>query len=265
MPARTYPWEQYADVVDLLVDQLGATVALTGDMHERELVDRICGRICLEHRQSVLPLAGELEFGAFCALIEAADLTVTNNTGPMHISAAVKTPVIALFALTNPPEQWHPWQVPHRLLFHEVPCRLCYSRVCPYGQECLRMVSPTQVLQAALELLEDDGGLLEQEVGGERPRVWVRPQVERDAATEIGDWSSAIEPTQSPISHLQSPPESFVGDWKLGRGWKIGVQPDSEEAGWRLGAGWHLGSESSASGSKPATSWRCGWTTSATA
>jgi ADP-heptose:LPS heptosyltransferase len=96
-----------------------------------------------------------MPFGVFCALIEAADLTVTNNTGPMHVSAALKTPVVALFALTNPPEQWGPWRVPHRQLFHDVPCRLCYSRICPYQHECLTLVSPDMVAQAAGDLLSE--------------------------------------------------------------------------------------------------------------
>jgi hypothetical protein len=75
----------------------------------------------------------------------------------MHISAAVKTPVIALFALTNPPEQWGPWQVLHRQMYHDVPCRICYSRVCPYQHECLRLVSPHMVIEAAAELLAECG------------------------------------------------------------------------------------------------------------
>ena len=153
MPARTYPWQQYVAVVDLLVSELGATVALTGSAAERELVARIVDRLQPASRQAVHPVAGDLPFADFCALIEAADLTVTNNTGPMHLAAAVATPVIALFALTNPPEQWKPWRVPHRLLNHDVPCRLCYSRVCPVGHQCLRLVSPELVLGAARELL----------------------------------------------------------------------------------------------------------------
>ena len=76
----------------------------------------------------------------------------------MHIAAATQTPVVALFALTNPPEQWGPWHVAHRQLYHEVACRLCYSRVCPYGHECLRLVTPTQVLDAAQSLLDLTAG-----------------------------------------------------------------------------------------------------------
>ena len=155
MPARTYPWEMYVEVIDLLVTQLGATIFLSGAGDERELVERILSQVQEHSRRAVYPLAGELSFPAFCALIEAADLTITNNTGPMHISAAVKTPVAALFALTNPPEQWGPWHVDHRLLNHDVPCRICYSRVCPYQQECLSLVYPSTVFKAVVELLQE--------------------------------------------------------------------------------------------------------------
>ncbi len=155
MPARTYPWDLYAEIVEGLVGELGARVLLTGAVDERELAERIRKRLSPPSRAATVSLAGRLPFGDLCALIEAADLTITNNTGPMHIAAAVKTPVIALFALTNPPEQWGPWQVPHRVLYHDVPCRICYSRVCPYGHECLRLVTPRQVVTAASELLAE--------------------------------------------------------------------------------------------------------------
>src|SRR5579875_1243628 len=149
MPARTYPWAMYAQVVDLIVEQLGAIVALTGADDETALVEQVLDQLRQETRRSTVAFAGKLSFPEFCALIEAADLTITNNTGPMHISAALKTPVVALFALTNPPEQWGPWRVAHRQLYHDVPCRICYSRVCPYGHECLRLVTPQQVVEAA--------------------------------------------------------------------------------------------------------------------
>jgi len=152
MPARTYPWEKYADVADELIEHLGVTVVLTGAEAERELVERVQARMA---RQAVA-VAGDLSFPAFCGLIETADLTITNNTGPMHISAALKTPVIALFALTNPPEQWGPWNVRHRQLYHDVPCRICYQRSCPYGHECLRLITPSMVVDAAAEMLADE-------------------------------------------------------------------------------------------------------------
>jgi len=153
MPARTYPWDMYARVIDLLVECLDATIVVTGARDERTLVEQVLGKVQEHNRKAIFACAGILPFPEFCAMIEAADLVITNNTGPMHISAAVKTPVVALFALTNPPEQWGPWQVPHRQLYHDVSCRICYNRICPYNHECLRLVTPEMVADAATELL----------------------------------------------------------------------------------------------------------------
>lgn len=155
MPARTYPWEGYAAIADGFVANLGATIVLTGDTGERELLEQIAGRLAPATRRATSICAGALPFPAFCALTAAVDLLVTNNTGPMHVAAAVQTPVVALFALTNPPEQWGPWRVPHRLLYHDVACRLCYSRACPHNHECLRLVTPAMAVAAAAELLAE--------------------------------------------------------------------------------------------------------------
>lgn len=68
------------------------------------------------------------------------------------MAAALGTPVVDLYALTNP--QHTPWQVPSRVLSHDVPCRWCYSSVCRTGHHlCLRGVAPAEVVAAALDLL----------------------------------------------------------------------------------------------------------------
>jgi ADP-heptose:LPS heptosyltransferase len=92
-------------------------------------------------------LAGALGLEQLAALIERADALLVNNTGPAHIAAAVGTPVIVLYALTNP--QHTPWEVPARILSYDVPCKYCYKSVCPEGHHrCLRMISPEQVADA---------------------------------------------------------------------------------------------------------------------
>jgi ADP-heptose:LPS heptosyltransferase len=121
---------------------------VTGDAGEREIVETVCS-LAGSGAVAPGPLASVAELAA---LIEAAPLLVTNNTGPAHIAAAVGTPVVDLYALTNP--QHTPWQVPHRVLSYDVPCRNCFKSVCPHGHnDCLRRITPEQVASAALELL----------------------------------------------------------------------------------------------------------------
>ncbi|MBI2953859.1 MAG: glycosyltransferase family 9 protein [Chloroflexi bacterium] len=156
--ARTYPWRSYVGVADLLVERLGCQVVFTGSPDERPLINTIRSWM----KQDAISLAGETDLKCLAALIKAADIVVTNNTGPAHVAAAMKTPVVVLFALTNPPWQWGPWMVRHRLLNKPVPCSYCYNRTCPTGHECLALVTPDEVVAAARELLDESAGLREE-------------------------------------------------------------------------------------------------------
>jgi lipopolysaccharide heptosyltransferase II len=148
-PSRRYPAERFAAALDLLSEQTGAEIVLTGDAVETELVSAIRAAV----RGRAHSLAGRLDLDELGALLSQADVMISNNTGPAHIAAAVGTPVVDLYALTNP--QHTPWRVQHRVLYHDVPCRYCYKSVCPAGHhECLRAVEPAAVAAAAVELLE---------------------------------------------------------------------------------------------------------------
>jgi lipopolysaccharide heptosyltransferase II len=145
--SRCYPPELYAAAARALVRDWGWQVVFTGSAGEAPLVDAI--RAAME--APARSLAGCLDLAELAALFAEAPLIVTNNTGPMHVAAAVGTPVVALYALTNP--QHTPWDVASRVLSHDVPCRNCYKSVCPEGHHaCLRAVRPEAVVAAALEL-----------------------------------------------------------------------------------------------------------------
>jgi len=147
--SRRYPPESFARAVDLLVERTGCTALFTGDAGEAALVSGVRSMMSQPSRS----LVGQLDLGELGALVAEADLVVSNNTGPAHIAAALGTPVVDLYALTNP--QHTPWQVESRVLYHDVPCRNCYKSVCPAGHhDCLRRVEPERVADAARELLE---------------------------------------------------------------------------------------------------------------
>ncbi len=148
-PSRRYGPARYASVISRLA-ACGLPIVLTGGPNEIPLVRGILAQCTA--RGHVLDLAGKLGLGELACLIEDAGLLISNNTGPVHIAAAVQTPVVDLYALTN--LQHTPWRVPHRLLYHDVPCRNCYRSVCPQGTNaCLEGVEPEAVVAAALELI----------------------------------------------------------------------------------------------------------------
>ena len=148
-PSRRYPPELFADVADGLHDE-GFQVVFTGVDSEIELIQRIQSAM----RAPSVSFAGRLTLGQLGAVLTRAPLLIANNTGPVHIAAAVGTPVVDLYALTNP--QHTPWGVPNRVLFRDVPCKYCYKSDCPEGHHrCLTGVSPKSVVRAALELLHN--------------------------------------------------------------------------------------------------------------
>jgi lipopolysaccharide heptosyltransferase II len=149
-PSRRYPPESFAAVIRMLAAEHGWQIVLTGTRSEASLVQAIRG----EAGVPCASLAGRMNVGELAALLARAPLLLSNNTGPVHVAAAVGTPVVDLYALTNP--QHTPWLVPHRVLFDDVPCRYCYKSVCPAGHhECLLGVSPERVAAAVLELASE--------------------------------------------------------------------------------------------------------------
>ncbi|HZQ06303.1 MAG TPA: lipopolysaccharide heptosyltransferase II [Anaerolineae bacterium] len=149
--SRRYPPELYAQVVGELVLTRGFQVVFTGKESERELVETIQR----EARVKTYSLVGTLSLEELAAVIELAPLLITNNTGPAHIAAAVGTPVVVLYALTNP--QHTTWKVQHRVLYHDVPCKFCFKSICPQGHHnCLRLVSPQWVVQAVNQLYQPE-------------------------------------------------------------------------------------------------------------
>jgi lipopolysaccharide heptosyltransferase II len=146
--SRRYPTHHWARLTAMLAEQLGCAIVITGTADEAGLIDTIC-RAAPANTHS---LAGKLSLGQLGALIEAAPVMVANNTGPAHLAAAVGTPIVDLYALTNP--QHTPWQVRSHVLFHPVPCRNCYRSVCPEAHhDCLEKVAPERVLAAVVDLL----------------------------------------------------------------------------------------------------------------
>lgn len=149
-PSRRYPPEKFARVGELLFERHGIQPVFTGTRGEQPLIDEIGSAMSCP----TYSLAGELDFGQFAAAVQIAPVLISNNSGPVHVAAAVGAPVVDLYALTNP--QHTPWQVPHRILSFDVPCRYCYKSVCPEGHhDCLRRIAPEAVVAATLELLEE--------------------------------------------------------------------------------------------------------------
>ena len=160
-PSRRYPPALFAEALSLLEKRTAMQVVLCGNEADQVLIEDIAARLPLLKLHSI---AGSTSLQVLGAVIEAAPLLIANNSGPAHIAAAVGTPVVDLYALTDP--QHTPWGVPSRVLYADVPCRDCCESVCPQGHHrCLAGVPPRAVAGAACELLRDIPRLIAQMAG----------------------------------------------------------------------------------------------------
>ena len=145
-PTKRWPAESFAEVADRLQQEGYGPVVLIGGPDERAEVAAVRGKM----KVTAIDLAGASTVGLLPALLSKASLLITNDSGPMHIAAAVGTPVVALFGPTSA-VLTGPYGAGHHVLTGTVACRPCFSRTCRnvLPLECLRTVSPEQVLAAA--------------------------------------------------------------------------------------------------------------------
>jgi ADP-heptose:LPS heptosyltransferase len=149
VPARAWAPERNAELVAELAAG-GRRVVVTGGPDERALTAFVAAR-------GGIDLGGATDFAGLAAVLAGADAVVVGNTGPAHLAAAVGTPVVSLYAPTVPAVRWHPWKVPHELLYVDVPCAGCRARTCPVaGHPCLGGVEVADVV-AAVERLATVG------------------------------------------------------------------------------------------------------------
>jgi lipopolysaccharide heptosyltransferase I len=137
-PTKRWPVEHFAAIVKPLEERLGLKCLVGGGSNELELARKIPGAI---------NVAGKTTLRQLTALIERASLVISNDSGPMHIAAALNRPLVALFGPTNP-IRTGPYKREGSVLRLDIPCSPCYSRSCSH-QSCLRWMSVEAVLRAA--------------------------------------------------------------------------------------------------------------------
>ncbi len=114
-PKRQYPSELWAETAHKVVQQMGYQVLFTGAPSEQLLA----GTIHAEAGLGTFNIAGLLSLEELILLLQQAGMLVSVNTGTIHIAAALKTPVVVLYALTNP--QHTPWKTECQILPFAVP------------------------------------------------------------------------------------------------------------------------------------------------
>jgi predicted lipopolysaccharide heptosyltransferase III len=150
---KAWPPERFSSLADRLVEAHGCQVLIGGNADEVGLAQEIA-RLS-EHPLKVL--AGRTSVRQFAAVVKRAALFVGNDSGAMHIAAAVGTPVIGLFGPSNP-QEWGPRGKQVVTIHKGLDCRACFHPSCRRGEEnCMKLISMEEVLEAARPFLQLKG------------------------------------------------------------------------------------------------------------
>ena len=158
---RRWSRDRFAQTAAMLREETPtALLCFTGALGEREYVQSIIARIG-GGPDRIVNLAGRLSLKELIALFSEASLLITNDSGPMHLAAAVNLPTVAIFGPESP-EFYGPVGNSSINLYASLPCSPCLNVynakkfICPIQQQCLRSISVEKVVAAARILMEQE-------------------------------------------------------------------------------------------------------------
>jgi ADP-heptose:LPS heptosyltransferase len=147
-PAKRWPLERFAEVVN----QISAKHEhfrweLFGAPGEKEMGEKLSGLLKAPHEN----LVGKTRLSELIGKLRECQLLLTNDTGTMHLAAALGIPTVSIFGSTCPIETG-PLGDRHIVIQHKVPCSPCFERECPFGHyECMSKISSEEVVAAVLK------------------------------------------------------------------------------------------------------------------
>jgi lipopolysaccharide heptosyltransferase II len=163
---RQYDPVLFAEAIKGIIKETGLQVLVCGGPSEKRLVKDVASMA----GENAFALGGLLTLEEYIALIRRASLLLSNNTGPVHIAAAVNTAVLVLYAQTNP--QHTPWKVKSKVLYFDVPQSMRSKNVIVrYAYEnCFPAIPgvlvPSKIIASVKDLLLTE--MLKTETGSEQ-------------------------------------------------------------------------------------------------
>lgn len=160
-PAKRWPIERFAAAARIIHTRTNAAFLIFGGRNDVPLAASL-EAVLKTHSQGApnesfltQNVSGQTTLRELMALLTHCNLLLTNDTGPMHVAAALRTPVLALFGSTAPglTGPGLPGGSMHRLLQKPTPCAPCFRRVCPIDFRCMTGLSVERVADAAVQAL----------------------------------------------------------------------------------------------------------------
>lgn len=149
-PAKQWFPERYAELTDQIQETFGARIILFGGPGDSETGIKISEMM----RHSPINLSGKTDLGEAMALIKRCNLFITNDSGLMHVAAALDVPLIAIFGSTNPTTTG-PWSTKSRIIKIPVECSPCLKPECPETHfQCMKQINVEMVFEVVKEIFQ---------------------------------------------------------------------------------------------------------------
>jgi len=146
--AKRWGEDRFAETADTLGAEFNLETVIIGSEAERPIAEEIRSRM---HRPAVV-LNGRTSLETLIGVISKAELMITNDSGPMHIAAALGVPTVAVFGATDDAVTG-PWGARVRVVREPVECSPCMLRECPIDHRCMARVTADAVCRAVREVI----------------------------------------------------------------------------------------------------------------
>jgi heptosyltransferase-2 len=156
-PAKRWPVEKFAAAAKEIQQRTNCTWLLFGGKSDAAITSQI--ESAIGNRQSaIFNLAGKSSLRELMALLKLCRVLLTNDTGPMHVAAALGTPVVVPFGSTSPELTGPglPGDAQNHLLKSDAACSPCFLRACPIDFRCMNGISVERVVETVLEIHRRD-------------------------------------------------------------------------------------------------------------
>ena len=154
-PAKRWPAEKFISAAREIQKRTNSHWLILGGKADIQTAEIIASAI--GNRQSAIGnVAGQTSLRELMALLKLSRVLLTNDTGPMHVAAALGTPVVVPFGSTSPEltGPGMPGDTRHRLLKSDAPCSPCFLRECPIDFRCMNGIGVERVVDAVLDTLK---------------------------------------------------------------------------------------------------------------
>lgn len=152
-PSKQWPAENYAALANVMLGR-GWKLWIFGSANDAGIAASILSAIDPDKHANCTDLTGKTSLGQAIDLLSTSTAVVANDSGLMHIAAALNKPVVAIYGSTSP-DFTPPLTDSVKLLSTDIGCRPCFKRECPYGHmRCLTELNPTRAIDAVAELTD---------------------------------------------------------------------------------------------------------------